>query len=150
MDGEQSVEGGHMSDDLHFHRRHLPHIYLPNAVYFITFRLEGSLPSHALEEIKERARLQKKARFSFVDYDKALETASQRARWLADPRIAEMLTRAMHFQDRRDFTLVAFCIMPNHVHLVIGVGECELLSGVRQVSNLSNKTVSQIVHSLKR
>jgi REP element-mobilizing transposase RayT len=139
-----------MTDEEHFHRRHLPHIYLPNAVYFVTFRLAGSLPVHALEDLKEKARLQKKARFSFVDYDKALETSLQNVRWLADVDIADMLSNAIHYQDGKDYVLVAYCIMPNHVHLVIGVGECELLENVRQVSNLSNKTVSQILHSVKR
>lgn len=36
----------------HFHRRHLPHIYLDEAIYFITFRLKGSIPIHKLIELK--------------------------------------------------------------------------------------------------
>ncbi len=139
-----------MSDEEHFHRRHLPHVYLPNAVYFITFRLAGSLPKHALEDLTEKARLQKKARFSFVDYDKALEESDSRISWLADSHIADMVAEAIRFQDGKDYILICFCIMRNHVHLVIGVGDCDVPGHVRQVSNLSIKTMSEIMHSLKR
>ncbi len=133
-----------------FHRRHLPHLYLPNAVYFITFRLAGSLPYHAIEELQEKSRLQKKHKISFVDFDRALEKTIGDVGWLAHAAIADMIAEAIRFQDGKEFRLVAFCIMPNHVHLVIGLGDCDMLGHVRQVSNLSNKTMSEIMHSLKR
>jgi putative transposase len=139
-----------MKDEEHFHRRHLSHLYLPNAVYFITFRLARSLPKLAIDELNEKSRLQKKSWISFVDYDKALAKSAANIHWLARPEVADMVAEAIRFQDGKDYKLIAFCVMPNHVHLVIGVGECDLLGSVRQVSNLSNKTMSEIMHSLKR
>jgi putative transposase len=161
------------SDAETFHRRHLPHLYLPNAFYFTTFRLAGSLPVHAREELREKSRLQKKTWISFVDYEKALENSTAKILWLADERVATLVADAIRYRDGIDYDLAAYCIMPNHVHLVFGVGQHELfepvrqidnlsdksvseigkydlLGDVRQVSNLSTKTVSEIMHSLKR
>jgi REP-associated tyrosine transposase len=139
-----------MSDDEHFHRRHLPHIYLPNAVYFVTFRLAGSLPRHAIEDLREKAQRQQKSRFSFVDFDKALEKAASGLSWLSNREVADLVAASIHFQDGKDYRLVAFCIMPNHVHLVIQAGDGDVFGSVRKAHNLSNKSLSDILHSLKR
>ena len=41
--------------EVHFHRRNLPHIYIPERTYFITFRLKGSLPQNILNELRSNA-----------------------------------------------------------------------------------------------
>lgn len=40
-----------MQEEAHFHRRNLPHIYVPNSTYFITFRLKGSIPQIQLKQL---------------------------------------------------------------------------------------------------
>ena len=41
-----------------FTRRNLPHWYVPGAVHFVTFRLAGTLPRHAQDELqREKERL---------------------------------------------------------------------------------------------
>jgi REP element-mobilizing transposase RayT len=162
-----------LSDAEFFHRRHLPHLYLPNAVYFITFRLARSLPNHAIEGLQEKSRLRRREPFGYVDYDKALDKCKANVKWLLDDRIAPLIAEAIKHRDGGDYDLAACCIMPNHVHLVIGVGNHDLfepvrqidnlsdmplsknlkhdvLGTVRQVGNLSNKSVSEIMRSLKR
>ena len=37
-----------------FHRRNLPHYYLPNSTYFITFRIKDSIPLKILLQIKNK------------------------------------------------------------------------------------------------
>ena len=38
----------------HFYRRHLPHIYVPEGTYFITFRLKGTLPQTILNDLRNQ------------------------------------------------------------------------------------------------
>jgi len=139
-----------MTDEERFHRRHLPHVYLPNAVYFITFRLAGSLPQSVIGALREKVRLQKDSWIGFVDYERALEESVCDVHWLSKEEIADLVAESIQYRDRVDYDLAAYCIMPNHVHMVIGVGEHELFRPVGQIDNLSNKDISKIMQSLKR
>jgi putative transposase len=47
-----------------------------------------------------------------------LDISSSGPRWLADPRIAAVVVEALHHRSERVYDLLAFCVMPNHVHLV--------------------------------
>jgi REP element-mobilizing transposase RayT len=44
--------------------------------------------------------------------------------FLRDPRIGELVANALHFWQGKRYRLVAWCVMPNHVHVV-----CRLLPG---------------------
>jgi REP element-mobilizing transposase RayT len=120
-----------------FYRRHLPHYFLPDANYFVTFRLYGSLPRSVIEQMK-RARIefeqtiltsatknktQELARIfsweQFQKYDKLLEMKTDCALWLRKAKIAELVKDAIHYRNKKAYELHAFCIMPNHVHMII-------------------------------
>ncbi len=153
-----------MSDEPIFHRRHLPHYYPPNSVYIVTPRLAGSLPRHRIDEISEQRELlqiQKRKlsegtlEASRLERDlfklgRALEKAGQHCHWLSDPRIADLVADAIRFRDGKDYDLIAYSIMPNHMHIVFGIGVPDLMEPVGQIDNLSNKPVSKIMQSLKR
>jgi putative transposase len=142
-----------------FYRRHLPHWQPEGATLFITFRLAGSLPQTVIAELlaererKERALAhiddttirQEKAyleeRRAFGRWDQALHTIHAGPRWLSEPRIAELVAKSLHYRDARVYTLIAFCVMPNHVHLV-----CTPLPG----QNERYRPLSTIMQSLKR
>ncbi len=51
-----------MHNEAHFHRRNLPHIYIPNSTYFITSRLKGSISEKQIEELRAWKRYQKQAK----------------------------------------------------------------------------------------
>ena len=119
-----------------FYRRHLPHIQPPGATLFTTSCLTGSIPSEVLQQMlmeakqvdaalaricdpQERARqaeLEQRRRFG--QWDAALDAAQSGPFWLRDPRIAHLVSQSLHYRDGRIYGLDAFCIMPNHVHLV--------------------------------
>mgnify|MGYP001774239903 CR=1 FL=1 len=120
-----------------FYRRNLPHYHPPGATYFVTFRLAGSLPRQFLERLrqeyeqqerllrqrlqgqrleKERYRLQKK---TFARYDAVLDKAANGPRWLADSRLASIVAREIHALHPTYYALLAYCIMSNHVHLLL-------------------------------
>jgi putative transposase len=139
-----------------YHRGHLPHYYPNDAVFFITFRLTGSLPRSAIRDIRDdlnmhNKRLQKKLDWEhrFTNYDRALEKAKQNSQWLLDKRAADKVASAIHYQDGKDYDLAAYCIMPNHVHVVFGIGDHGIFETIEQTHTLSDKKISQIMHSLK-
>jgi putative transposase len=119
-----------------FYERNLPHFQPAGATLFITFRLKESLPKIVIKtliidqqnkelEISKIANLQAREKAVYLyqkeifnKFDKELDNTCQGPRWLADPRIAEMVCRSLHYLDGRKYSLEAYCLMPNHVHLV--------------------------------
>jgi putative transposase len=117
-----------------YYRRNLPHYQPPGATCFVTFRLAGSLPHEVVARFKEdRAKAQRqhfetggeegginqRKKRHFARFDKLLDTAGQGPRWLGNAVAAKVVSDAIHFRDGREYELLAYCIMPNHVHLVI-------------------------------
>jgi REP element-mobilizing transposase RayT len=144
-----------------FYRRHLPHYQPPGATFFITFRLAGSIPAavqrqliaeaQALEIELARARDRGSARAEFeraeferrrlfAKWDSALDSQPAGPRWLEHPPIAQLVQDSLHYDDRRRYRLIAWCAMPNHVHLV-----CQPLQDV----NGDPHSLPGILHALK-
>jgi REP element-mobilizing transposase RayT len=126
----------------HFHRRNLPHLYFNEGTYFITYRLADSLPNEKIIEItkaiesdlnnsaEDFERLLKK-------YDDLLDSGLYGSKHLLDPRVAEICKYTLQFPDQKDYKLICYCIMHNHIHLVF-----ELIEG--------NRGISKIMQSIKR
>jgi putative transposase len=98
-----------------YHRRHLPHYYPPESILFLTWRLSGSLPRCA------KCQLDPSPGRAFLKKDRLLDRAAEGPRWLSDPRIATLFSEALQrgATEFHRYDLRAWCIMPNHVHLVI-------------------------------
>ena len=99
-------------------RGHLPHWEEDHGLYFVTFRLADSLPKSVLASLQltktdapeER---KKKAR----DVERLLER-NHGACHLKDPAVADLVADALKKFDGSRYRLFAWCIMPNHVHVV--------------------------------
>ena len=128
-----------MSD---FYRRKLPHWHLEGQMFFITFRLANSLPTHIIQEleaererekqiirtklssIQQRDELYKLEKKYFGRFDAWLDRCIEESpRWLADENIARIVTDEIHALDGERYRLISYCIMSNHVHLVIDTAE---------------------------
>ena len=119
------------------YERHLPHIQPPGATLFVTFRLAGTIPRAVLERLKaeatERERLLRQTavpdtlpRFlyeeqkrQFARWDKLLDRAEYGPLWLKQPEIAAVVVDSLHYLDGKVYDMDAFCVMPNHGHIVI-------------------------------
>jgi putative transposase len=112
------------------YRRNLPHIHPEDRPIFITFRLANSLPVEVLEELsKERAVARKQAKNKaeryhadkeyFARYDDWLDRIENTPRWLGQAEIARIVKEKIHELAEAHYHLFAYCIMPNHVHLLI-------------------------------
>jgi putative transposase len=148
-----------MLDYRPFYQRHLPHYQPPGATLFITFRLAGSLPRAVIDgllaeqcridqeldqltDASERARrAYRESRRLFGRWDELLAADQNGPHWLAQPHVAELMADSLHYRDERTLRLEAFCIMPNHVHLV-----CTPL----EKPESGYHALTAILHSLKR
>lgn len=100
-------------------RGYLPHCDFPGLVQFVTLRLADSMPASrrgewehllALENLRER-------RTKLEEYlDRGVGEC-----WLRDSRIAKLCEEALLFFHNERYELLAWCVMPNHVHVVVQV-----------------------------
>ena len=117
--------------NLIYYERNLPHRLPPGEVIFITFRLAGSLPQEVLERLQEEARLLQQgcgpdpaAQYAeqkryFGRFDALLDGTSYGPTWLRRSAIAAIVAQALQHPDGKGYDLRCYCIMPNHVHLVV-------------------------------
>jgi REP element-mobilizing transposase RayT len=114
-----------------YYHRNLPHMMPPGETLFITFRLAGSLPQQVIEQLKirfaapaheeEAGTSYARQRRYFGAFDALLNDAAQGPKWLWDACIAEVVVEALRYRDGHDYTLWAYCLMPNHVYLLVSV-----------------------------
>jgi REP element-mobilizing transposase RayT len=98
------------------YRRNLPHLQPESTPLFITWRLWGSLP--AIKQQKVLISDPTPGRI-FAAKDRLLDKASG-PKWLGDTRIAGFVATQIRRGnvDRGFYSLHAWVIMPNHVHLL--------------------------------
>ena len=113
----------------------LPHLKRKGASYFVTFRLAGTLPVEILLRLKRereaiiqtamthnRSLTWQEERELFNWYsdkvDKYLDAGHGEC-WLRQPEIAALVADALRFFSGQRYTLSAWVIMPNHVHVVV-------------------------------
>ncbi len=128
-----------------YYRNRLPHIVPVGAIVFVTFRLYGSLPEAVIENLREKRhakereirsnpRLNEKVRSLelvkayteyFEAFDDVLDKQQYGESYLADPEIASIMQDKLHQFDNDKYYLLAYCIMPNHVHMLIDLS-CQL------------------------
>jgi REP element-mobilizing transposase RayT len=115
-------------------RGYLPHWEMEGAIYSVTFRLGDSLPRAVIDSYRFEAKdlvktaeqmgreLSESERKRLQDlFDEKIQTALDAgagACQLANPEIAEMVAGALRFFDGQRYTLLAWSVMPNHVHVV--------------------------------
>ncbi|MBM3181086.1 MAG: hypothetical protein FJZ86_12115 [Chloroflexi bacterium] len=141
MDYENGTAEGN-AELIPLYRRNLPHWQPEGAMFFITFRLANSLPIHIIQELEAERERQKKiirAKYSgaqqhaelykldkkhFGQFDAWLDRCVEESpRWLADEKVAQIVADEIHWLDGERYSLVAYCLMSNHGHLVIDTAE---------------------------
>jgi len=114
---------------------YLPHWTMGEAIYAVCFRLADSLPQEVLKgyvaernDIIARARDQRRdltlSELERLEYlhseqvEKYLDAGHGEC-WLADERIGQIVSNALKHFDGERYHLLAWCVMPNHVHVVV-------------------------------
>jgi len=132
-------------------RGRLPHWEAATATYFVTFRLADSLPQGVLRKIifarndilltaaragreitgAERKRLMQ---LDARKIEKYLDSGAGKC-FLRRPVVAQIVSNAINRFDGTRYRLFAWCVMPNHVHVVFQA--------------LADNTLAAILHSWK-
>lgn len=139
-----------------FYRRNLPHLTPLGGTFFVTYCLADALPKPVLKKTLEQfaaevQELKKKPKFTpamlhdlhkrqFVRYDKLL-ARSYGEQYLKRPKIAEIVKGSLHYFDGSRIELISYCIMSNHVHLMLRLYEKDELG--------KPVFLSKIMHSIK-
>lgn len=110
-------------------RGYLPHCDFPGLVQFVTFRLADSMPVSRRGEWEHLLKIEddREKRTKLEEYlDRGVGECH-----LRDPRTAKITEDAMlHFHNQR-YELRAWCVMPNHVHVLVHVWQTPLWKMVR-------------------
>jgi REP element-mobilizing transposase RayT len=105
-------------------RGYLPHFDGVNVIQFVTFRLADSLPADVARYFAQNAQ-------DPWEFDRLLDSGSG-ACWLKQPTIAELVEGALLHFDGDRYRLLAWCVMPNHVHVLVETVAGHTLSAVVQ------------------
>jgi REP element-mobilizing transposase RayT len=133
----------------HWHSRgYLPHFEGGQYVQALTFRLHDSLPKKIVDEWRHEltvelattahttpatpgvATLQDRIETELRRRIFAYEDAGHGACYLRDPHVAGIVQNALLYFDAQRYRLIAWCVMPNHVHVVIEPIVPHLLSDI--------------------
>ncbi len=126
-----------MADSLrHKHSRgYLPHYNVELSTQFVTFRLADSLPQNLLQAWKSEI---ERGECTDVDFRKRIEHYLDRGYGscaLNDHRVAAKIRETLFKWDDERYRLIAWVVMPNHVHILIEL--------------LEENSLSEIMHSIK-
>jgi putative transposase len=98
-----------------------PHCDIPTALQFVTFRLADSLPQQVLAELERQL-------MRLPDRERNSARAQGMEKWLdrglgccvlAHPAMATRMQSVLQSGDGERYQLLAWCIMPNHVHVLL-------------------------------
>jgi REP element-mobilizing transposase RayT len=98
-----------------YSRGYLPHFDGRQLVQTVTFRLADSLPIHIARQVLDTPE-------GLTRLEAQLDNG-RGACWLRDPVIAALAENALLHFDGARYRLLAWCIMPNHVHVMLEVLE---------------------------
>jgi putative transposase len=120
-----------------FYRQRLPHIQPVGATFFVTYRLFGSIPYPRLKSLKEEYHtnvfkakkiLDLKQRNSVLynlrrrylyQTDELVHDIKSGPTHLSDNIVMANVKEILHRFDGEFYTLLCYCVMSNHVHILI-------------------------------
>ena len=140
----------------------LPHWELKQAVYHVCFRLHDSVPRHVLQKWEEEKqelakKLSTNAGIMTDDEISALKhLGSERIEKyldagcgtcvLRDKRIADVVTSTLKHSDGCQYRLLAYGLMPNHVHVMMQLGgSVELTTVVQAWKSVSSHRINGLL-----
>ncbi len=95
-----------------YSRGYLPHFDSPETIQHIVFRTADSLPAQIVAARNDDSRRSAWKNDQLLDHGFG-------ARPLEEPRAAELIENALLHFDGARYRLLAWCVMPNHVHALI-------------------------------
>jgi putative transposase len=160
-----------------FTERHRPHINPPDATFFVTCRLAGSIPKQVVEDYKRKkhwldsqlkqalqtieilpspevenwvSRIEHYQREWFIRYEEILHKAQTGPVWMKNPEIARMVAGNLHRLDGEVLLLDAYSVMSNHIHIVFKPFLSGSSFGLQSFEPVNAEPgLARIMHSIK-
>jgi putative transposase len=150
-------QGLHPDRPLTVYTRHLPHWRQEGATYFVTFRLNDSLPQSQLRELEEirrewerqnpppntKEQLEQLAHETMRRVEHWLDQGMGSCR-LKESAAAKVVVDALHYFDDDRYVLGCYVVMPNHVHALVRPLLCELEPLERILQSWKRHTAREI------
>jgi REP element-mobilizing transposase RayT len=143
------------------YKNDLPHWQWENAIYFVTFRLHGSLPKLAIQILKDEQELQRKKLIKkglpeheiktalkkmhhlyFGKFDHLLDNSNSGPHYLSKNCFAKIVADAIMFFNEKKYVIINYTIMSNHVHLMIYKLQTELHEIMGTIKKYSAKHIN--------
>jgi putative transposase len=124
-------------------RGHLPHYDVPGVTQLVTFRLHDAMPASRRGEWEFLLRIEddRQRRIKLEAYlDRGLGEC-----WLRRPPVAALVEGALRFFDGERCHLRAWVIMPNHVHVLLDVGQTPLADLFRSWKGYTARRINQLL-----
>ena len=120
-----------------YHKRALPHLHPTKGIFFITWRLFGSIPMKVLKKMQDEFRASTSGieshRKFFKNFDDWLDGRNNGPYHLSNQKVAALHYQHLVYRDKRVYDMIAFCIMSNHIHAVFRLKEdTEIVSKIMQ------------------
>lgn len=147
--------------------RNLPHLQYVGAIFFVTFRLKGSLPAsvvqglitkrdNAITLLNERNsaiitdEIDKEKKRYFARIERILDACQHGPDWLRLTDIRMVVANRIRQAAPKGYDLLAYCIMPNHVHLVVDTAnQLDALSTHQEVTDSTYQQLYKTLGSIK-
>jgi REP element-mobilizing transposase RayT len=121
--------------------RRMEHASRSGSAYFVTWRLDGSLPVARLTEFWTIDGPK------FAEFDRLLDAVPTGPRWLERPDIAKVVVNALRKGEAESrYELGAWVPMPNHVHAALRpLGHHDLASTLRGIKGSSGCEANRLL-----
>lgn len=129
-------------------RGYLPHCDKPGLVQLVTLRLVDSLPASRQGEWEHLLKIE-----AVLERRKELEAYLDRGVgecWLRDAGIAALVEAAMCFHHSRRYELLAWCVMPNHVHVLVQIWDWPLAKMLQNWKSITAVKANRILGAMAR
>jgi putative transposase len=124
-------------------RGYLPHFDAPGTQQFLTWRLADSLPESRRGEWEHLLRIENEREKQIQ-----LEAYLDKGRGscvLRRPEVAQVVEQTLLFDDGRGCRLLAWVVMPNHVHLLVEVWQTPLSKLIQTWKTLTGKRANALL-----
>lgn len=134
-------------------RGYLPHFDHPGMIQAITFRLFDSVPKRVIDQWRVQLKIAEHESADNHQYHilySRIEKYSdlcEGACWLNNPKIAKFMQETLLHFDNQRYKLLAWCIMPNHIHALIKTIENFLLGNIiHSWKSFSAKKINEMLN----
>jgi putative transposase len=147
------------------YKKNLPHILPESGVFFVTFRMHNSLPLDLLVKLKSeykneiyltkqsiknskilKSRLYDLYDDYFRDFDALLDQYAGEFNLTENQNIGNILKDAIFYLNKKEYKLICFTVMPNHVHLIIYRLKKPLFKIMQVLKGYTSREINKILN----